>query len=171
MFGRQRRNIDNVLNSHDKNRLKAEAIKISVLYTAIGLFWVISTTWISSKLANDKNILAIVETYKDWAFVIVTSILLYTLIKSVFKAVYLEDKKLDESYEELSTLHEELEAKNEELTASEEELKAQVDELDLSGQMLSESRRRLRKAQTIASVGNWEFDIISKNRLDFCRNL
>ncbi len=66
-----------------------------------------------------------------------------------------DEIKLQKSYEELSSLYEEI-------AASEEELKEQVNRLNITSYNLSESERRLNKAQEIGHVGNWEYDLRRK---------
>ncbi|EGW38554.1 GGDEF domain-containing phosphodiesterase [Desulfosporosinus sp. OT] len=50
----------------------------------------------------------------------------------------------------------------EEVTATEEELRQQMDDLNQAAQLLTESKTRLKRAQKIAHVGNWEFDLETK---------
>ena len=111
---------------HNKqNKLKYENMKICLIYLMIGFLWIFFSDGTVNKLANDSNIFLIIGTYKGWLFVIVTSTILYLLINNFLKKVDLTEKKLNESYEELSAVNEELEAYVQQLTASEQELKIQ----------------------------------------------
>lgn len=50
----------------------------------------------------------------------------------------------------------------EELAATHEELRQQLDTLDQTNQRLLESERRLKRAQALAHVGNWEINLTTK---------
>lgn len=123
-----------------KNELKYESIKICLIYLMIGFFWIYFSDRIVNKLASNNNMLLIISTYKGWLYVVVTSIILYLLIGGLLKKVDLAEKKLKESYEELSVVHEELEAYVQQLTASEEQLRIQYDQI-------IESEKKLRKSE------------------------
>ena len=104
-------------------------MKICLIYLMIGFFWIIFSDIIANKLTNDSGMLLMINTYKGCLYVIVTSTILYLLINNFLKKVDLTEKKLNESYEELSAVNEELEAYVQQLTASKQELKAQYDQI------------------------------------------
>ena len=136
--------IYSILRINKKNELKYECIKICLIYSIIGLFWIYFSDRIAYKLASNNSILLIISTYKGWLYVIVTSTILYSLISSLLKKVNLTEKKLTESYEELAAVNEELEAYVQQLTASEEELRVQYDQIIESEKMLRESEEKNR---------------------------
>ena len=115
--------------NNKQNKLKYENIKICLIYLITGFIWIFFSDRIINKLSNDSSMLLMISTYKGWLYVIVTSTILYLLINSFLKKVDVTEKKLNESYEELSAVNEELEAYVQQLTASEQELKAQYDQI------------------------------------------
>jgi len=83
----------------------------------------------------------------------------YSSQEGYFTTIFTDITYLKIKEFELSSKNDELTSLYEELTASEEELRQQVDELNTLNTYLSESERRLRKAQALAHVGNWELDL------------
>lgn len=110
----------------------------------IGFLWIYFSDRIVNKLVANKSILLIINTYKGWLYVVVTSAILYLLISNLLKKVYLIEKKLNESYEELSEANVELAAYVEQLTASEEELRIQYYQIIESEKKLSKSEEKSR---------------------------
>jgi diguanylate cyclase (GGDEF)-like protein/PAS domain S-box-containing protein len=88
--------------------------------------------------------LLIIHIYKGWLYVIVSSIILYLLINTLLRKVDLTEKKLNESYKELSLVNEELEAHVQQLTAFQEELTIQYDQIIESEKKLSKSEEKNR---------------------------
>lgn len=136
--------IYSILKRNEKNKLRYECIRICCIYMVIGFLWVYYSDRIANKLVSNKSILLIVSTYKGWLFVIITSSILYLLISDLLKKVYSTEKKLNESYEELSQVNEELEAYVQQLTASEEELRIQYDQIIESDKKLRRSEEKNR---------------------------
>jgi len=132
--------IYSILRINKKNELKYECIKICLIYLIIGLSWIYFSDRIANKLASNDSMLLIISTYKGWLYVIVTSMILYSLINSLLKKVNLSEKRLNENYEELAAVNEELEAYVQQLTACEEELRVQYDQI-------IESEKKLRKSE------------------------
>lgn len=108
-----------------KNKLQDECIKICLLYLIFGLVWVYLSDKIINKLIVDRDMLPIINVYKGFIYVIITSITLYLLINSLVKKIELAQNKLNQSYDELSAVNGELEAYVQQLMASEEELRIQ----------------------------------------------
>jgi diguanylate cyclase (GGDEF)-like protein/PAS domain S-box-containing protein len=139
-----RKKIDSIFKVNKKNRFNYECIKICLIYLIIGFLWIYFSDRIANKIASNSGMLLIISTYKGLLYVIVTSAILYLLISSLLKKVYLTEKKLNENYEELSASNEELQAYVEQLTSSEEEIKAQYDQLIDNEKKLSESEEKNR---------------------------
>lgn len=114
-------------NKH--NKLKYENIKICLLYLIIGFLWILFSDRIANKLASNSDMMLMINTYKGWLYVIVTTTIIYLCINGFIKTVDLTENKLNESYEELSAVNEELEAYVQQLIASEQELKIQYDQI------------------------------------------
>lgn len=140
MFALIRRKIYSILKINGENNYKYECIKICLIYLTIGCLWVYFSDRIANKIASNNVMLLIISTYKGWLYVIVTAAILYSLIGNLLKKVDLSEKKLTESYEELTAINEELEAYVQQLAAGEEELRAQYDQL-------TENEKKLRKSE------------------------
>lgn len=140
MLGLIRKKVYSILKINKENEYKYEAIKICLIYSVIGFLWVYYSDRIATKLASDNGMLLLISTYKGLIYVIVTSVILYSLIGSLLKKVDLAEKELTESYEELTAINEELEAYVQQLAAGEEELRVQYDQI-------IESEKKLRKSE------------------------
>lgn len=95
-----------------------------------------------------------VEPYKKWF-----SINAYTTSEGYFITIFNDITEIKLKEFTLKANNEELTSLYEELTAVEEELRQQYNELKLSSNSLKESKDRLNRAQAIAHVGNWEYDV------------
>jgi diguanylate cyclase (GGDEF)-like protein/PAS domain S-box-containing protein len=124
-----RKKISSVLKINSKNKLKYENIKICIIYLIIGFTWILSSDRAANIIAKNNDMLLMISMYKGWLYVIVTAIMLYILINIFISKVELTEKKLHESYEELSAVNQELEAYVQQLTASEQELRINYDKI------------------------------------------
>ncbi|PIH03507.1 HD domain-containing phosphohydrolase [Clostridium combesii] len=131
-----------ILETKKKNTFKYECIKICLMYIISGFIWIYFSDKIIKKFVNDKEMLIIISTYKGWLYVIITAPILYLIIRSILKKVYLAEKKLNKSYEELLAVNEKLESYVKRLTNSKEELKIQYDQTIESEKKLSKSEER-----------------------------
>jgi len=128
MFELMKKRIYSILKISKCSSIKYDGIKITVIYFTVGFLWIYLSGIIVNKIAVNNELFLIIDTYKGWIYVVVTSFLLYLLISGLIKKVELSEKKLSESYEELSLVNEELEAYVQQLTASEEELRIQYEQ-------------------------------------------
>lgn len=119
-----------------------DGLKICFLYFLIGFFWIYFSDRILSYLFEDKKTMQILNTYKGIFYVLLTALLLYYLILKMLKKVDAAEKKLMESYDELSAANEELQAYVQQLTASEEELRNQYDQIVEYDTMLRASEEK-----------------------------
>lgn len=129
MFIRLKNKLSKIKFRYKRNPLKWEGLKICILYFLIGFFWIYFSDRIVSYLFEDKQTMLIIYTYKGIFYVLLTALLLYYLIFNMLKKVDTAEKKLTESYDELSAANEELQAYVQQLTASEEELRNQYDQI------------------------------------------
>lgn len=104
-------------------------LEITIIYAVIGGAWILFSDQFLKMLGFDQEMLTWVQTEKGWAYVVVTSLLLYGMINRSVQSLMDSEKRLYESYSQLETVHEELGATHEELVATEEELRQQFDEL------------------------------------------
>lgn len=122
--------------------LKYSAVKICFMYLILGFNWIYFSDRIANKLSNKKSIVLIINIYKGWIYVLVTSIILYLLINIFLNKVCLTEKKLDDSYKKLEQVNEELQAYVQQLAASEEELKIHYDKTMKINERLSRSEEK-----------------------------
>lgn len=127
---------------YKRNPLRMDGLKICFLYFLIGFFWIYFSDRILSYLFEDKKTMQILNTYKGIFYVLLTALLLYYLILKMLKKVDTAEKKLMESYDELSAANEELQAYVQQLTASEEELRNQYDQIVEYDTMLRASEEK-----------------------------
>ena len=69
------------------SKYRLECIKLSLIYLVIGAFWIYFSDRIAYFIAPNKAIFLMLNTYKGWFYVIVTSIILYLLLHSLLKKV------------------------------------------------------------------------------------
>jgi len=112
-----------------KNKYKYEGVKISAIYLIMSFIWIYFSDRMANELVNNSDMLVIISTYKGWLYVVVTSIVIYLLIRNLIKKVDSTERELNFSYEELTASNEELQAYIEQLAASDEELRAQYDQI------------------------------------------
>lgn len=70
-----------------------ECMKITLLYLSIGSLWIYFSDRIAYFLEPNQAVLLMLNTYKGWIYVIVTSAILYLLISGLLKKVELSEKK------------------------------------------------------------------------------
>jgi diguanylate cyclase (GGDEF)-like protein len=99
------------------------SLKICSLYFILGSLWILFSDRLVALLITDINEFALINTYKGWAFILITTLLLYCLIRYFLR-------QLLDSNRRLFTAHQELELSYEEIIATEEELRQQFGELE-----------------------------------------
>ncbi len=67
------------------NRKLYGALKISAIYLIAGCIWIISSDTILKILIPDADEYAVYQTYKGWAFILSSAVLLFILLYSEFK--------------------------------------------------------------------------------------
>lgn len=105
---------------------------VCFLYFIIGSLWILFSDRLVSLYTTDLTEFALINTYKGWAFILVTSILLYGLIRYFLNQILHANQML-------LAANQELEQSYEEITASEEELRQQFVELEYQTKALTES--------------------------------
>jgi diguanylate cyclase (GGDEF)-like protein/PAS domain S-box-containing protein len=86
----------------------------------------------------------------------------YSRKKGYFGTLFTDITRYKQTEYELLAKNELLSQLYEEVMATEEELRQQMDELNQASQLLTESKNRLKRAQKMAHVGNWELDLETK---------
>lgn len=69
------------------------AVRISLLYLILGGAWIALSDRVLEILVHDPHRINIIQTYKGWFYVVITSLLLYYLVKSSNSKLQREEKK------------------------------------------------------------------------------
>lgn len=99
------------------------SLKISSWYIMAGSLWILLSDRAVALLDIDMPTFVLMNTYKGWAFVLITAVLLYSLIQRFLRTIV-------ESGQKLVIAHRELESSYEEIAAAEEELRQQFETLE-----------------------------------------
>ena len=128
---------DKAANSADELAGYKIGLKICSLYFSTGALWIVFSDRLAAVFARDMNELVLMNTYKGWAFIFITALLLHALIQYFVRKLLNTNKRL-------LTAHQELEGSYEEITAAEEELRQQLEELEQQACALSISESNYR---------------------------
>lgn len=142
MFKSTEKYISTVIDSSKMNGLKYESIKIAFINLAIGFIWIYFSDRIVNSITTNKQAILMMSTYKGWFYVIVTSNILYFLIRGLLKKVQSVEVELTRGNEELYQANDELQASLEQLAAAEEEMRVQYDQIYENEIMLMESEAK-----------------------------
>jgi PAS domain S-box-containing protein len=72
------------------NRLKTPALwkssrsgslRIAAIYLVVGILWILFSDWTVKQITSDPDLLTRISIYKGWGFIILTSLMLYWLIR------------------------------------------------------------------------------------------
>lgn len=149
-----------------------ESAKIALIYGVVGALWILLSDEFLSTIVSNVDAYKELATYKGWAYVFITTILIYSL---VLKRLVLFEKAIKKIYSNF----EDLNSANEESIALEEELRQQFDELEIHRNALIVSEQRYELAVEGADCGIWDWDIKNdihyvspkwKTYLGYCEN-
>lgn len=135
-----------------RKKYKREAQKITFVYLALGVVWILFSDKAADLLSVNKEAFIIISTYKGWFYVIVTAVMLYYFLTKMLHTIQSAEMETIEKNHELTAAHQELEATNEEINQQYEELKSYIFQLKVN-------EDRLNRAQALAHAGNWELDL------------
>ena len=116
---------------------KKIGIKICVIYAVLSSLWILFSDQLAGYFASSMEELILLNTYKGWGFIFLTTILLYLLIQRFLQKIIKTDQRLQHA-------HQSLEASFEELTATEEELRQQFLQLEEQSDALYQSEQNFR---------------------------
>jgi len=84
---------------------KSIALRIALIYFAVGTIWIIaSDTFLADRLSDNPPLLITYQTYKGWVFVLLTSVLIYWLISRQVRSQADVYNELAESESKFRTL-------------------------------------------------------------------
>ncbi len=134
MFKLTKEKINLLLN---ENKLRSESIKICLVYLMCGFAWIYFSEKITYLFFRSEDNLLIANMYKGFVFIIVTSCILYLLMKKFWKIIFLREKELKDN-------NITLEAYVEKLAASKEKLRIQYKKICKDEQRLIKSEEKNR---------------------------
>lgn len=140
------------LNNNEKISPYYEATRISLIYGVIGALWILLSDKLLAVVITDMDTYIKLATYKGWAYVFITTLLIFFL---VLKRVILLKKFL----KTITYNFEELSANNEELIALEDEIGKQFEELEKQSNALALSEQRYQLAVEGADCGIWDWEV------------
>lgn len=120
-----------------KNKLKYESIKICLIYLILGFTWVYFSDRTVNLYFNDISAFEMINTYKGFVYITVTSYILYLLINNFSKRISFRENQLENSNAKLETYIDQL-------AASEEELRVQYEQIIEDERQLSKSEEKSR---------------------------
>ena len=149
---KENKDIDFYLNGNYKIHPYFESIRISIIYGIVGALWIALSDKLLGKFITDIDAYTKLATYKGWAYVIITMMLIYSLVLKRLILFKKSLKKIADNFEELN-------ANNEELVALEEEIRQQFEELEKNRNALIISEQRYELAVEGSDSGIWDWDI------------
>lgn len=99
-----REKLKKIIEINNKRKYKYESIKICIIYLLIGFLWIYYSDRITSALISNKGLLLLINTYKGWFYVIITSIILYGLMSRLLRKVAFAEKEQNQSEEKNSAI-------------------------------------------------------------------
>lgn len=84
-----------------KNDISLSPLKITFIYLIVAALWIVFTDRLLESLVADAYTLSILQTYKGWLYVVLTSLGLYFLIKANEKQLRDKEQKLRGSFSDL----------------------------------------------------------------------
>lgn len=91
-----------------KKSISREAYTIAILYALFGGLWVLISDYLLTVLFTDVQKYKYYQTYKGWFYILITTIMVYWLIKKRMNMLLVEYTKKDKAYQELKIVHKEM---------------------------------------------------------------
>lgn len=85
-----------------------EAISISARYAIFGILWILLSDKLLDYILPDIEKYKNFQTYKGWFYILITTLMVYDMIRRRMRMQINEMKKTTEAYEKLQSTHEEL---------------------------------------------------------------
>lgn len=135
--------------------LKRMPLKVTMGYALTGGLWILFSDRILNSVIESKSQIARMQTIKGWAYVVISSLIIYFLVNGFSKKSKVWSHKLKENYQEIQATYEQL-------IAAEEELRAQYDELNEKQVIIEKSEERYKLALEGSNDAIWEVDLVTK---------
>jgi diguanylate cyclase (GGDEF)-like protein len=97
------------MKSFEKLNPRQAALRISAVYMLVGALWILLSDKVLSFLVNDIGALTRISMLKGWAYVIITGLLIYALVRTAFIRIMIAEEKLYVSYQSLRAASTEME--------------------------------------------------------------
>ncbi len=94
--------MDNIVRSFRDN----EAISISVIYAIFGVLWILLSDLLLEIIITDPENYRLFQTYKGWFYILLTTLMLFILIRNRMLLLKNEMNKTVAAYAKLQTAHE-----------------------------------------------------------------
>jgi light-regulated signal transduction histidine kinase (bacteriophytochrome) len=107
--------------------LKDIAFRTAIIYVVAGSLWIAVSDSIVSLLSDNPDTLTHLQTYKGWFFVLLTTLLLYTILKKPIKNLAIESERRKRAEMEVREINLELENKVKLRTAQYEEANREME--------------------------------------------
>lgn len=153
-------NLNDTLTNTDYISQQKIGIKICGIYAFVGSVWIGFSDQITRYLAGSVEEMVLMNTYKGWGFILLTTILLYILIQLFIH-------KMVRINEQLNLSNQSLEASYEELAASEEELREQYSLLEQQNEAIYTSEQNFRNLFDNMLTGFIVYEIIYDDKANF----
>jgi len=153
-------NLNDTFTNTDSISQQKIGIKICSIYASVGGLWIVFSEQLTFYLARNVDEIVLMNTYKGWGFILLTTLLLYMLIQLFLRKIVKVNERLNLS-------NQSLEASYEELAASEEELRAQYSLLEQQNDALYTSEQNLRGLFNDILTGIIIYEIIRDDKENF----
>lgn len=132
-------------------------LKIIVIYAIVGALWILLSDQVLLYLVADHELILKFSVYKGWAYVAITSLLLYLLMAKDVGAIIGLNRALQEKNQALADSNRELQALYQQLYATEAALHENYDELTLYKEQLEAQTERYRLVIRASQEGFWDY--------------
>lgn len=132
-------------------------LKIIVIYALVGALWILLSDQVLLYLVADRELILKFSVYKGWAYVAITSLLLYLLMAKDMGAIIGLNRALKDKNQALADSNRELQALYQQLYATEATLHENYDELTLYKEQLEAQTERYRLVIRASQEGFWDY--------------
>lgn len=87
-----------------KKKFQNEAVIVSAIYAAFGILWILLSDSLLSFIFQDLKMYKQLQTYKGWFYILITTLLLYLLIRHRVYLLRVENLKTELAYDEVKRL-------------------------------------------------------------------